>query len=801
MDLISKFPCREALNFSDDIDLWDETLREGAERSVLEISISDKLEIAEELSNIGIKTIVVGMFPDVPHNIELLTSLIECKERGDIANEVRFVIISHVGETYRQTTKLLKNIGIERDDVVILCIHSVSDDQINHLYPTIYNKGDEEPIDFDSWYALSTDIKRKENISWLELFMLEIKDDGFRKAVGLLDFYRADETHVRKILDVVEMSGIKEVRLVDTAGTCRPDQVTGITREIVSSYPYVKFHGHFHNDFGMATGNAVLGLSVGLKGVDVSIGGFANRAGHPPIAEVLTSLHYLYSKDIGMNMGRLYQASRLFESKYGVIETVTAPATGLITCSVSSGIRTELVARCKTIFDVLDPEIIGSEYFKVFGVRSGIDGLKRLVGKVTEEENLTINEDVDYESLYEKVYSTWQDKSTNAKKSIFEHAKRYQNAILDSQLSEKEVEKMILDIVKKDSLQAVLESEGLASFVDSVLKGSESLNIFENHDLYSNVMEYCNELTDKALNKEDKGALRDLHLSLYKISILGFTPYSQAPGRIQDSDFLASIRKKIASDFKKSDELKYSGFIDESLRADNFEEWVVKLVKDHESNVTHPLFGFFEKDATLNQLKDFISQETPFDIIFADLLALMLCGVYGPEKSEMLDNFWDEMGHGVEEKMHRNMRINMMEMFGISDADYIQTPELYCTEELALANLYMNAAADRGEHIQLIGMMLATENMVPGRLQCQIKGWNRVGIDASDIGYLIEHTVVDVEHAEGWMENVVKPLIAKDKGNIVDLTLGVMRRLGAAGDVCNHFYAKYSTEVTVGDIA
>ena len=66
-----------AQGFHPSIDLFDETLREGAERAPISASIEAKCELARAIANAGIRTIVVGMFPDVPHNIALLAALLD----------------------------------------------------------------------------------------------------------------------------------------------------------------------------------------------------------------------------------------------------------------------------------------------------------------------------------------------------------------------------------------------------------------------------------------------------------------------------------------------------------------------------------------------------------------------------------------------------------------------------------------------------------------------------------------------------------------------------------------------------
>jgi pyrroloquinoline quinone (PQQ) biosynthesis protein C len=163
----------------------------------------------------------------------------------------------------------------------------------------------------------------------------------------------------------------------------------------------------------------------------------------------------------------------------------------------------------------------------------------------------------------------------------------------------------------------------------------------------------------------------------------------------------------------------------------------------------------------------------------------MLPGVYGALRTELGGNLWDELGRGCEEVTHRNLRLAMMEHLGISPRAHLDDVRSYCWEELALANLYLKVVLDRGRLGQAIGAMLATETAVPGRMDCQLKGWRRVGVPADVLAYVAEHITVDVRHADGWMEEVVLPLLREHPAMLGDVAFGVVSRLDAAGTVCD----------------
>jgi pyrroloquinoline quinone (PQQ) biosynthesis protein C len=217
----------------------------------------------------------------------------------------------------------------------------------------------------------------------------------------------------------------------------------------------------------------------------------------------------------------------------------------------------------------------------------------------------------------------------------------------------------------------------------------------------------------------------------------------------------------------------------------DFPAWATALSQSHSSNVQHPLFAFLRDRASHAQLREFLLQETPFDIYFGDIIALMLPALVDGAKAELASNLWDEMGRGVPGRMHRRLRLDLMAALQIPADVHIRDLSRFCVEELRLANAYLHAVTDRALLPQAMGMLLTTELMVPGRLEQQILGWRRVGLEDDQMQYLIEHTVVDPLHAHGWMANVVQPLLRAQPQLMPDIVLGMLRRLEYAGAVCD----------------
>jgi len=233
---------------------------------------------------------------------------------------------------------------------------------------------------------------------------------------------------------------------------------------------------------------------------------------------------------------------------------------------------------------------------------------------------------------------------------------------------------------------------------------------------------------------------------------------------------------------------KHQCLLDSLPKVKSFSSWAKTYVQQHSSNVIHPIFTFMRDQASTAQLREFFFQETPLEMLFGDILAFMLPGVYGSIKMEYVKNYWDELGHAKEQDVHRTMRLKLMQHLNIDPDCYIKDFKLLLCEELELINLYLSLATNRNKQIELIGVMLATELMIPGRFEYQIAGWRRVGLTDDLLRYLLEHTTLDEVHAEDWLMHVVMPILHVRPKLMGDIVLGISRRLATAAAVLDKLY-------------
>ncbi len=295
----------------------------------------------------------------------------------------------------------------------------------------------------------------------------------------------------------------------------------------------------------------------------------------------------------------------------------------------------------------------------------------------------------------------------------------------------------------------------------------------------------ADEVSARAFRDGDPAAELEAQRFLYEVYAHRILPPWSPQWRDYTAPEIVDAHRRVADAWLARDREVYGAGLEVPTTPEGFGTWATVVCEEHASGVTHPLFDFLAEKATFSQLRDFQAQETPFDIHFGDLVALLLPGIHGGQKIELAGNFWDEMGNGKLAGTHRQLRLDMMNRIGVPAGDYLSNVDFYWVEELRMANMYFQTSSDRSLAPQSIGMLQATELVVPGRLERQIEGWRRVGLTDAEMRYLLEHVVVDVEHAEGWLNHVIAPLAAMRPDLLGEVGIGILRRLDCALAVCD----------------
>src|SRR5918994_168541 len=233
------------------VGLYDTTLRDGEQTVGVVLSPEDKLEIARALDAAGVDRIEAG-FPRVSEDDARAIALIL---EADLDAEVW-----GFSRAVRADVEALVELGVGASVI-------------------------ESPISELKLRALG--VSREEMLNRIRAAVAYAVENGIRVAYFGVDSTRAEPDFYDAAYEAAVEAGAAEVVVVDTLGVAGPEAVAelvGRTRDRLG--PDVPVHFHGHNDFGLATANAVAAVRAGARWVHGTVNGMGERAGNANLGEV-----------------------------------------------------------------------------------------------------------------------------------------------------------------------------------------------------------------------------------------------------------------------------------------------------------------------------------------------------------------------------------------------------------------------------------------------------------------------------------------------------------------------------------
>jgi len=214
---------------------------------------------------------------------------------------------------------------------------------------------------------------------------------------------------------------------------------------------------------------------------------------------------------------------------------------------------------------------------------------------------------------------------------------------------------------------------------------------------------------------------------------------------------------------------------------DGFIAWFEAL-KDSGPGQWDPLFDWLASEASLDQMKWFLTQEAAGEAGFDDLVAYTQVKLPARPKLELARNYWDEMGRGSLGGMHGPMLDRT-----VQGLDLHPTIAGTCWQSLALANTMTALATTRRYTYQSIGALGVVELTAPTRVGAVAEGLKRLGCSPEQRKYFQLHAALDVEHSKAWNAEALVPLVEETPECARHIAEGALIRL-ICGEQCFEAY-------------
>ncbi|MEW9122885.1 MAG: homocitrate synthase [Thermotaleaceae bacterium] len=216
--------------------------------------------------------------------------------------------------------------------------------------------------------------KFKKDRKWLLKEMQRVVsygvEKGCRVSVGAEDASRTEAGSLIELYQQAIKAGAVRLRYADTLGLLTPLETYQMIKRIRENVDAdLDFHGH--NDFGMATANAVSAFQAGAKYISCSVNGLGERAGNTPLEEILMTLKLLLQSEHPFDGKKLMALSQIVEKASGRMIGDSKPVVGKDIFAHESGIHVDGLLKDRRVYEAFSPEVIGRKAEIRLGKYSG----------------------------------------------------------------------------------------------------------------------------------------------------------------------------------------------------------------------------------------------------------------------------------------------------------------------------------------------------------------------------------------------------------------------------------------------
>jgi len=324
------------------VEVYDTTLRDGAQTTGVSFSLNDKLKIAKKLD--GLVDYIEGGWPSSnPKDLEFFKEVRKLRLKAKIS---AFGSTMRVGMSPEEDRNLVSLLDVA--DVV-----------------AIFGK---------SWGLHVKDVLKttlSENLRLIRESVKFLKRNGATvifDAEHFFDGYIDDKAYAMKTLEAAERDS-DVIVLCDTNGGRLPSEIYKIVQEVRKRIR--KPIGiHAHNDSGCAVANTLMAVDAGARHVQVTVNGLGERAGNADLTSVLPSLKFKMGfkfpnlKRLTELSGFVYELSNLREDPY-------KPYVGKYVFSHKGGIHVDAILKNTRSYEHIDPELVGNRRVVFVSEQSG----------------------------------------------------------------------------------------------------------------------------------------------------------------------------------------------------------------------------------------------------------------------------------------------------------------------------------------------------------------------------------------------------------------------------------------------
>ncbi|MHC8471819.1 2-isopropylmalate synthase [Plesiomonas shigelloides] len=319
---------------SNQVIIFDTTLRDGEQALRASLSVKEKLQIAYALERLGVDVMEVGFPVSSPGDFESVQTIARHIKHSrvcalaravdkdiDVAAEALKVAEAFRIHTFIATSTLHIESKLRRsfDDVLAMAVHAVTRAR-----------------------RYTDDVE------------FSCEDAG-----------RTPIDNLCRVVEAAIKAGARTINIPDTVGYTIPSQFGGIIDTLFNRVPNIDqavISVHCHNDLGLSVANSIAAVQAGARQIECTVNGIGERAGNcslEEIAMIIRTRADLLNVHTNIHHQDIYRTSQLVSQLCNMPIQPNKAIVGANAFAHSSGIHQDGVLKNKSTYEIITPESIG----------------------------------------------------------------------------------------------------------------------------------------------------------------------------------------------------------------------------------------------------------------------------------------------------------------------------------------------------------------------------------------------------------------------------------------------------------
>lgn len=334
------------------LEIYDTTLRDGAQAEDVSFSAEDKVRVAQKLDELGVHYIEGGWPGANPKDIEFFRIMKATPLKH--ASVIAFGSTCKASNAVSQDPNLQALLGAETATI------------------TLFGK---------TWSLHVTDalgISLAKNLELIGDSIAHLKSKGrrvFYDAEHFFDGYKTNPEYALNTIRKAVEAGAERIILCDTNGGAMPWEIRSIC-DIVRQEIKVPLGIHAHNDCEMAVANSLVAIESGIVQVQGTINGIGERCGNANLCSIIPNLELKMRRPaLGDRLNHLKDVSGFVTEIANLMPNKHQPYVGDSAFAHKGGVHIHAVLKNPLTYEHIDPTKVGNRQRVLVSDYAGRSGL------------------------------------------------------------------------------------------------------------------------------------------------------------------------------------------------------------------------------------------------------------------------------------------------------------------------------------------------------------------------------------------------------------------------------------------